>query len=334
MVDDFLFDPLDEQWWAAGTQLAWWDSALANRPAWLPGEVDARRFLMRDRDRMLRVLGLAHSMRTVTTGQLHALDNGLPSKGTAGLYLSMASVGLLDLGFPIPVDGRIGVAPRFAPFTAVRLPAHRTLTPSDVIPYGLNPVEAASIGPAPWRGTRQYDRHNLICSQLAIVLRAQGYGTAGDGWGRFDLMTHDPLAGRGGPDLELFGQHLTCIELTASTNIQLEAKFRRWDRILAHDGMQDTHVVWLAAGRGDNTAILKRLTNGCTERARQHAADTRDWLQGNLTTHDGYTPQPPTTHPDPGGWMHDTMRTLGQRLGFPNADNWRLTTRLEGRWLG
>lgn len=124
----------------------------------------------------------------------------------------------------------------------------------------LTPPELATLAPCrgpgslDWRpnlrGQRQYDRHNLICADLAVARAAEGWRTLGEAWGRFDLICHDPLMGAGGPDLELIGENETvCIELTASMGQSLSAKFNRWARVLRHPGTERVHVVWLAAAR-------------------------------------------------------------------------------------
>lgn len=325
------FDPFDPTWWQAGTSLNWWDCRLAAPPAWLPDPTTARAWLDSHRGPALRMLGLTHSHRTLTTRQAHALDPGLPAGPRALAWLSLASLRLVDLGFPVRIDLGGGYSPRTAMFMAVRLPAHADIAP-DLADLGFTPVETASLGPGPLRGMRQYDRHNLICASLAIHAREVGWLTCGEAWGRFDLLAHDPLMGHGGPDLQLVdgsGQ-VVCVELTASANQSLEAKFRRWDRMLAHPGCQDTHVCWLDASPG--MVLETTLRRLCAGRPRQHAGRARDWMTA-IRCDDGWAPVP-QGRPDPSGWMRMDMDRLGERLGLPGAGSWRLPPRLEGLWLG
>lgn len=328
-----MFDPFDDDNWRAGTMLAWHDSALSVRPpAWLPDPGQAERRLTGRRDRVLRALGLIHSHRTVETGQLHRLDPLLPARARSRLWLDMAACGLIDVGFPIDADGRARFHPATARFMAVRLPAHERIE-RRLDALGFTPVEIASIGPGPLRGRRQYDRHNLIAAELAVVARRDGWRTAGEAWGRFDRMTGSPDAGQGGPDLELIGEHtLVCVELTASMNESFDGKVARWRRILQHPGMERTHVAWLSAGRpGDPVAgALRARVAG---EPRMHYADARVWPDRGVVFDDGFAPEPGHVG-EPGDWMRYEMSRLGRLVGFDDAGSWRLPERLRGRWLG
>ena len=332
-----MFDPMDEEWWRCGADLAWWDSTLSRPPAWLPDPGEARAFLTRNRTRMLRAVGLALSYRTLTCGQAHQLDGGLPAHGESGLWMAMASLGLLDLGWPQRPDGRTALTPKHAPFTAVRLPLMRDLSHDLSRDWGFTPVELASIGPTPWKASRQADRHNLITTQAAIAARADGWTTAGEAWNRFQIQTGDAANrhANAGSDLALIGERLTvCVETTASVGRQLSEKMDRWDEQLAKPGMERTHVVWLEAGRGAGASALHaNIARLSRDRPRHHAARARDWLDGRLVCSDGFAPEPGRA-PDPSGWMRRDMRRIGGVLRFPDADRWRLPPRLEGLWLG
>ena len=123
------------------------------------------------------------------------------------------------------------------------------------------------------------------------------------------------------------------MELTASTGQSLEAKFRRWDRVLDHPACRNTHVLWLSAGRGDgNTGILERLDGLCAARSRQHAGDAASVMAGGFMT-DGWTPSPGIPVPLDGWTGHD-MDRLGRVFGLPNAASWRLPERMRGHWHG
>lgn len=327
-----MFDALDERWWRAGSSLNWWDCALAEPPSWLPAPEPARAWLMRHPKPLTAALALIRSHRTCETSQLNALDPRLPGDARARLWMSMAACRLIDLGFPLRVDGRTAFGPHTA-WMGVRLPVHREISP-ELPRLGLSAVEIADIGPGPLRGARQYDRHNLIATGLAVKARSDGWLTAGEAWCRFDRICADPLMGGGGPDLALIGERdLVCVELTASMGQTLEDKFRRWDRVLAHRACDRVSVVWLAAGRGpDNREILKRLGGLCDGRPRQHAADAADWM-GRIACVDGWEPEPGSPVADD-AWMRRDMTRLGRVYGMPAAGDWRLPERLAGRWIG
>ncbi|MBT1162737.1 hypothetical protein [Bifidobacterium sp. SO1] len=330
------FDPFDEQWWQGSEELNWWHSALASPPQWLPDPDEALAFLNRNRIQMLHALTLIRSMRTVESSQLHDLDRMLPARPQSALYLSMAAMRLIDMGFPARVDGRATSNPYTSGFTAFRLPRYRPVDRKRLaVEFGWNPMEIAGLGSGPLSAARQADRHNLITATIAVRARDAGWLTAGEAWCRFDRITLDPLMGGGGPDLAMIGgDRIVFIELTASTNRTLEAKFRRWDRVLDHPGCERMHVVWLEAGRGDNTGTIRnRLRGFCEDRPRQHAGVARDWRTDDFACLDGFAPR--SNHPvEPSGWVRDDLKQIGRMIGFPNAGSWRLPERFEDRWIG
>lgn len=173
-----MFDAFDESWWSAGSALNWWDSRVADPPAWLPDRERALAWLKRHAPVTGAALALIRSHRTCETSQLHELDPRLPAGPRSALWMMLAGMRLIDLGFPISVNGRGGWGPKSAGFMAVRLPVHHAIDP-ELRRLGLTPVEIADIGPGPLRGQRQYDRHNLICTGLAIRARRDGWPPPG-----------------------------------------------------------------------------------------------------------------------------------------------------------
>ena len=322
------FDPMDDRWWTAGSSLNWWDSTSPVRPAWVPGHDESVAALRRDLKLVLATLRQVHQYRTVDTGSLAMLDPGLPANPASLLYARMVGAGILELGLPIPTGGKAVGNPKYSPFAALRLPAHRRLE-TPLLRLGFTPVDIASLGPGPLRGARQYDRHNLICVSLALTARRAGWRTWGEAYGRFSLMTGDPLMGSGGPDLMLQGETGWCaVELTASAGQTLEEKFRRWDRVLAHPGCPPMDVLWLDASR-DHT-LLDPLKGLAAARPRQHAGSAAAW-RDTLACDDGFrmdlgTPPPP---PD---WMRSNVERLAALVGFPDASGWRIPPRINGRY--
>lgn len=243
----------------------------------------------------------------------------------------MLGAGFCEPGFPIAVDGKQAASPLSADWMAVRLPPHEDIMPRLAEALDLTPPELATLAPCrgpgslDWRpnlrGQRQYDRHNLICADLAVARAAEGWRTLGEAWGRFDLICHDPLMGAGGPDLELIGENETvCIELTASMGQSLSAKFNRWARVLRHPGTERVHVVWLAAARTVE-GIPERLAALSAERPRQHWAVAEDWRDSPVCP-DGFAPKPGTP-PEPYDWMRADMDRVGDAVGLPSAGSWK-----------
>lgn len=324
------FNPFDDRWWLAGSSLNWISAAIAARPAWMPCEGAVERLRGR-RARTISAVRLLAAYRTLETRQAHALDPSLPALPKAAFWLDMLGAGFCEPGFPIAVDGRQAASPLSADWMAVRLPPHEDIMPRLAEALDLTPPELATLAPCrgpgslDWRpnlrGQRQYDRHNLICADLAVARAAEGWRTLGEAWGRFDLICHDPLMGAGGPDLELIGENETvCIELTASMGQSLSAKFDRWARALRHPGTKRVHVVWLAAARTVE-GIPERLAALSAERPRQHWAIAEDWRDSPVCP-DGFAPKPGTP-PEPYDWMRADMDRVGDAVGLPSAGSWK-----------
>lgn len=324
------FDSFDDWWWLAGSSLNWISAAIGIRPAWMPCDGAMER-LRRRRTATISAVRLLAGYRTLETRQAHALDPSLPASPKSAFWLDMLGAGLCEPGFPIAVDGRQAATPHSADWMAVRLPPHEDIMPRLSRALALTPPELATLAPCrgpgslDWRpnlrGQRQYDRHNLICADLAVARAAEGWRTLGEAWGRFDLICHDPLMGAGGPDLELIGENETvCIELTASMGQSLSAKFNRWARVLRHPGTERVHVVWLAAARTVG-GIPERLAALSAERPRQHWAVAEDWRDSPVCP-DGFAPKPGTP-PEPYDWMRADMDRVGEAVGLPSAGSWK-----------
>jgi len=332
-----VFNPMDPKWWPAGARLDFWDiTALheaGRHPAWLADPRTATRRL--DHARTLKALGLIHSHRTVTTGQLHRLDPTLPASPAAGLWNDLMACRLIELGFPIALNGRTGRSPRTGMFMACRLPIHLDVT-QRLAELGFNPFEIASLGPGPLRGARQYDRHNLICAELSARFRVAGWRTMGEAWGRFDLLFDDPTAGRGGPDLELVRNDGLVVAVEATATVTgIDEKIRRWNRLLAVHPDAGVACVWLDCSTQDNESAVKAALARIPGAAgRMRVASARTWLDGRLgVLADGSTLDmlsgPGRPRVDPSGWMGRETAQLAARFGL-DATRWRRPAPLAG----
>lgn len=272
------FDPTDPQWFPMDTEFAWWDSTHTETPPWFTTPGTAVRRLTHD-TRWLRTLALTHSYRTITTDQLHRLDTGLPARPDALLYRDLATMRLVDLGWPKTVNGRWQATPNTARLMALRLPKFHDIT-GTLTTLGVDPFTIGRLGPRPLRGIRQYDRHNLICTELACRFHARGTRTLGEAWGRFDMLFHDPQAGRGGPDLNILrGDGLViCVEATASTT-GIRDKINRWNHLLDLHPRAGIIVCWLdCAPVSQRSNIHGALTRIPNTTGRMKLADARQWL--------------------------------------------------------
>lgn len=320
-----MLNPIDPTWWQAGSQLNWWDCTLGSKPGWLPDTKQAHHRIKQRLHLVLQALALIHEYRTIETSQLHELNPKLPRQAKASLYRDMAALQLIDVGYPISVNARTAASPYRAPWMAVRLPIHARIE-SQLEQLEVNPVQMIALGPGPLRGARQYDRHNLICVDLAIQARQQGWLTYGELYGRFSLITSDPLMGSGGPDLILKGEHtIISIELTASANMGLEAKIKRWQQQLSHPACKTMHVCWLDAS---NNHLLTKLEALTVNQPHMHVTTVTAWKQ-TMTCTDNFQPQPGTPQP-PRHWMRTNLNNIAQAFGFPNSNTWHIPASLNG----
>lgn len=317
-----MFNPFDTRYWQVGSQLAWWDSTFADIPSWMPkSEAESRQYLLDHRKATWNLIRLLLSFRTATADQLHQLVSILPSSAHAKLYMAAARCRLIDLGFPLNINGITVVTPYRADFTAFRLPTHRRME-SEVARLGLNPAQLAALGPFPLRGARQYDRHNLIATHIGVAGLQRGWRVTGEAWGRFDILSNTPGAGGGGPDLQLFDRtRILCIELTASTT-SVDEKIEAWSRKLLLPHMQRAQVLWLCAGFDDSIQTIMTRKVG-DNHPRMFVADAQDFAQ-TFSANDGtvFTAQPYETDPD--DWMHTNFARLGERFGLDDMGQWSI----------
>ena len=109
----------------------------------------------------------------------------------------MMGAGLVDVGFPVAVSGKQAVRPDAAPFMAVRLPSR-----SDASRYWNGWVRRP---PNWWHYPRRVEPRigapcyadnanttGITCwPRIWPARRTAGWLTAGEAWGRFDLMCAD-----------------------------------------------------------------------------------------------------------------------------------------------
>ena len=201
------FDPFDDRWWVAGSSLNWISADIAYRPKWMPCDGATERLRGR-RAQVLAAIRLMASYRTLETRQAHRLDPSVPGSPSSAFWLDMLGAGLCEPGFPIAVDGRQAASPYSAAWMAVRLPVHGDILPR-LDAFDATPPELATLAPCrepgskDWRpnlrGQRQYDRHNLICTQLACARAAEGWRTLGGGVGPVRPDLPRPADGQGRP---------------------------------------------------------------------------------------------------------------------------------------
>lgn len=286
-------DPYWDGLWAPGSAGAWVSRGLAERQvraglATLPRQLstDAETGLAafirpHDWQSRLRLLGAVDMWRTVSAEQAAAIT-GDPtharalSSGPASAFTS----GLLDLGVFVnglastELDGR-GTMYR---------PSNTDVFDKNLAPHLTMPEWVRVTGGQPWGAGGQYDRHNLLATELG--LRFAEYTEVGTVLGE-KVSTVDLLAGSGigfepilndqrSADLTVVRRDgmRVAVELTANPSSQhFFNKVRRWAQLLASRPMDYSGlcVVFVVAHDPDR-ADERGRRKATTYRARTYQA--------------------------------------------------------------
>lgn len=282
-------DPYWDKLWAPGSQAVWSTSsterALAetgssktNSDFLLP-EAEAMRLLTAAKGRSERLAGWSaiDSWRTLSAEQAAAITGStlFLNPRNAGTSASF-SLGLLDIGgFSHPTH-RAGGMNRGTLYRPGNTDAFDRL----IAPTLTFPEWVSVTGGLPWSGGGQYDRHNLLATELA--LRAAEYLPVGAVLGE-KYATVDLLAGTGlgktvsNPDqrradgviIRRDGMRIA-YELTATASKSFETKVRRWAQIISERPLETSGltIVFIAAphpdrgntGRDPRREIYRRLS--------------------------------------------------------------------------
>ncbi|WAB84973.1 hypothetical protein OVN20_05325 [Microcella daejeonensis] len=208
----------------------------------------------------LDVLAVLDSWRTATAEQLAALSGVAEvATGRSFVMADLFAVGLVDVGVFASALGGGGRAARAELYRPSRTNVFdRQLAPK------LTRAEWVSVtGGHPFSSSSQFDRHNILTTELA--LRAVEMGELGAAMGEklssWDLLAH---SGVGFPAATGRARHADAtlirpdglriaIEMTASTSPSFQQKVKRWATLLHHRRMADSGLVvlFVVAGRPD-----------------------------------------------------------------------------------
>lgn len=262
--DDPFYSPL---WWK-GSMGSWWSADDARRartfprhlPSWLRvDEADARRrvLLTRNRETVMRVVAALDQWRTMTVQQLEAHTDRLGlADGRSPILAALWGAGLVDvciMGVG-PVD-RASVLVRPGVSAAGFAELERSLTVAEwlSITAGL-----------PLDSDRQYTRHNVLATELALRLAEYGHvGTVlGEKLSTMALLGWESLGEKAPATVHSAGD-LTIVrpdglrivvELTATRGAGSNGKVARAVRVLADRGYEaGLAVLFVVAPRAEST---------------------------------------------------------------------------------
>lgn len=257
-------DPYWDGLWRSGA-LASWVSAdsvrnqqragLANLPGHLDIEADKalENFASpRVWRRKLEVLGQVNSWRTMTTQQLAALAGAPSLAGRSTLLNNAFAAGLIDHGWFV---GALG-APAATRTRLVRPSAIDTYT-KRLLPMLTYPERVAVTGGRRMRVGGQYDRHNLLTTELALRVAefCDVAAVMGETYASFDELLgtglgREEITGNPAADAIFIRPDgmTVAIEMTASITGRFKDKVRRWAAALSQASMSLSGLTVLFIG--------------------------------------------------------------------------------------
>lgn len=258
-------DPYWEQLWAPGSQAVWSTKDILDIPRVSPvykkfhksaEEALEQFFAGKFFDQKLSFLGVIDSWRTVTAQQAAAFT-GMPefAEANSAPLSSMFLSGLIDIGAfndPIArVDKNLG---------RIYRPSDTSAFKKHIEPRLTYPEWLHITGGTPWSAGGQYDRHNILATELA--LRCAEYVDIGAVLGE-KYASVDLLAGSGigkavdNPDNRRADGVIVrkdglkiAIELTATDGADFERKVRRWAELISERPLETSGLVVLYVTAG------------------------------------------------------------------------------------
>ena len=295
-----------------------------------PDAALARFLLPQNRVEAISMLGVLHSWRTATAEQVACFTG---SRRFLAPYnqpsADAISAHLLDVGIAAdePATGR------FKKRTVLLRPSRSDVFEERVMPR-LSWGDWLSVtGGQDWDPGGQYDRHNVLATELA--LRAAEYADVATVWGE-RFCSVDLLTGRGAGLEPIDGDQRTAdaclvrndglrlvIEMTANQNHSFEKKVNRWARLLAERPLAETGVMVEVVRGGvvgvrrqpQVTVAVERGEGGLHARLGEHPVAQRvaPELPGDQTVRETHQPDGTDRHPDPGPAID--AEGLGHRRG-------------------
>ncbi|MGP4994542.1 hypothetical protein [Glutamicibacter ardleyensis] len=276
-------DPYWEQIWAPGSQAVWSTKDILDIPRVSPvykkfhkSAEDALEQFFSGKffDQKLSFLGVLDSWRTITAQQASAFT-GMPefADANSSSLSSMFLSGLIDIGaFNDPI-ARLDKTLR-----SVYRPTDSPVFRKQVEPRLTFPEWLHITGGTPWHAGGQYDRHNVLSTELA--LRCAEYLEIGAVLGE-KYASVDLLAGTGlgklvdkpdnrradGVIVRKDGLRIA-FELTANDGADFERKVRRWAELISERPLETSGlvVVYVTAGHPSrlNTSADPRVATHST----------------------------------------------------------------------
>ena len=264
-------DPYWDRLWAPGSQALWSTGSMARHRSatgqrvnsrHLIPEEEALRLLTANRGRTDRLAfwSAVDSWRTVSAEQAAAITGSplLLDPNYSSIAASFA-IDVIDIGL---FSGPGRTAPGMNRSTLFR-PSNTEAFDKKITPTLTWPEWVTVTGGYPWSGGGQYDRHNLLATELG--LRAAEYLPVGAVLGE-KFSTVDLLAGTGlgktvkNPDNRRADGTIVrpdglriAFEITATASKSLESKVRRWAQIITERPLETSGltIVFVAAPHPD-----------------------------------------------------------------------------------
>ncbi len=265
-------DPYWDRLWAPGSQATWSNRPLLQQrkeanpssvnARYLMDEHEAMRLLTINRGRRERLAawGVIDSWRTVSAEQLAAMTGShLYLNSASSNVAASISVHLLDVGTYSAPEVSEAVLNR----NCLYRPSNTETFDKFIVPELTWPEWISVTGGYPWSGGGQYDRHNLLSTELA--LRAAEYLPIGAVLGE-KFSSVDLLAGSGlgkkvkNPDnrradgtiVRTDGMRIA-YELTATASKSLENKVRRCAQLISERPLETSGltILFIAAPHPD-----------------------------------------------------------------------------------
>lgn len=259
-------DPYWDGLWASGSTASWVnvetarrqrESGLARMPAFLDSDPDAawEKFTSAyNWRRKLEVLGALGSWRTLSGEQLAAMVGAPSLAGRSEIMDSAIGCGLVDAG--IFTNGLVRT--RLTSRAKLFRPAATRVFADRLAPLLTYPETVLVTGGGPYSSGGQFDRHNLLTTELALRLAefAPIGAVLGESFSTLDLLVGTGIGNPGtrharrtadATVVRSDGMRIA-IELTASVSPGFEEKVQRWALVLAENPMSTSGLTVLFVG--------------------------------------------------------------------------------------
>jgi hypothetical protein len=309
-------DPYWAELWATGASASWVSHSLAKQqeaagvgriPAKLnvdPEVAWKRLTRFAALPRTLSILSVLDSWRTCSAEQLAALTGDTVLAGSQSSSLpELFAAGLIDNG--IFTNGLMNT--RNTERGMLYRPS-RNLNFEQRLAPKLTYAEWTSVtGGRPFETGGQFDRHNVLATELALRVAewCEIGAVVGEKLSTFELLAHSGLGlpeavgARRSADATLIRTDgaRVAVEMTASTGPNFEAKVQRWATLISNRRMTDSGlvVVFVVAPRSDKavkkseylTAVRKQIAAAARDNpgvsfdrtaSRMFVVDWRDWF--------------------------------------------------------